>query len=111
MTVKNTNVRLVTTITKATDGDIKRLAEGLGLTYRVVVSMALSIGLRSLEVNVNPSKYLTPETVAAFNAFQKVAETTPAQDAQMMSDLELGAKQDKKLVAKKPRAKSSSSKK
>jgi hypothetical protein len=61
------------------------------------------------KVNINPGKYLTPETVTAFKAFQKATETSQAQDVQMISDLELGAQQDKKQATTKVRRKSGTS--
>ena len=97
MAVSKKNVRLVTTITKATDMEIRRLAEKTGLTYRVIVSAALSTGLKMLDVSLDPVKYMTPEMAGALANFSQqvpLAVVTEADEKRMTDDLMLGKAAD-----------------
>jgi hypothetical protein len=113
MAVSEKNVRLVTTITKATDAEIRRNAERLGVTYRVAVSMALSVGLKMMDVSANPLKYMTPGGVQMMNEIGPANLQMPAsEDERIMEDTRLAIAADERAARKsKTRKKGASSKK
>jgi hypothetical protein len=101
MAVSRKNVRLVTTITKATDEEIRRKAEHLGVTYRVAVSMALSVGLKMMDVSVNPLKYMTPDGLKVMDAIGPANLQMPTQEEErIMEDVRLGQAADERAARK-----------
>lgn len=110
MAVSGKNIRLVTTITKATDDEIRRKAEHLGVTYRVAVSMALSVGLKMMDVSANPLKYMTPDGLKVIDAIGPAKLQMPAQEEErILEDVRLGLAADKRAARKKSAAKKRSS--
>jgi hypothetical protein len=112
MAVSGKNIRLVTTITKATDNEIRRMSEHLGVTYRVAVSMALSVGLKMMDVSANPLKYMTPDGLKVMDAIKPVDLKMPSgEEERIMDDARLALAADERAARKASATKKHASKK